>query len=376
MPGFDELAPDQKAVLQLLLKQGKTYDDIAGLLRLDRASVRERALDALDALGAQVPGTAGALSSERQDELADHLLGQQSASERATTREFLQVSPSGRGWARAVAAELRPIGGDALPEIPEEPAAEAAPARDGAPTAAAIRAEGTTARERQERSSRLGGILVLGAIAAVVALLLVLLLRGDDDDDPATQASTPAATTGASGASGAAGFPQQQINLNPPEGQGGEALGFALLAEGGLALQAEGLPQSDLYGVYMYNSRQEALPLGFAAYDPRSKRLAGQIQPLPEEAGRYRSIVVTRQPGAASTRRGASSCAARSGPAAAERPQAGVLTSAARASRPSSSCLRIAPRTMKLPKRAIPAASGQSARGVTRGASGGRALLT
>ena len=76
MPGFDALAPDQKAVLQLLLKQGKSYGEIAGLLRLDAASVRERALDALDALGADVPGS---LSPERQDEVGDHLLLQQTA---------------------------------------------------------------------------------------------------------------------------------------------------------------------------------------------------------------------------------------------------------------------------------------------------------
>ncbi|MCW3011989.1 MAG: hypothetical protein JWO90_2393 [Solirubrobacterales bacterium] len=290
MPAFDELAPDQKAVLQLLLKQGKTYEDIAGLLRLDAGNVRERALDALDALGADAPGTGGTLSSERQDELADHLLLQQTASQRARTREFLEGSAPGRAWARRVAGELRPIGGDALPDIPAEPTevAEAFDALD----------ERTAARERDERSSRLGGVLVLLAVGAVVGLLVLLLVRGGDDDPASQASSTPTtATDGATGTTGAgaAGFPQQQINLNPPAGQGGEALGFALISEGGLALQAEGLPQSDLYGVWLYNSRQEALPLGFAAYDRTSKRLAGAIQSLPEGASGFRNVVVTKQ---------------------------------------------------------------------------------
>lgn len=295
MPGFEELAPDQKAVLQLMLKQGRTYDDIAGLLRLERANVRERALDALDALGAE---HASGLSSERQDELADHLLLQQTASERASTREFLKGSAPGRTWARGVANELRPIGGDALPDIPAEPAevAEAFGALD----------ERTAARERQQQSSKLGGVLILLAIGAVIGLGILLLIRNTSDDDgetaaQGTQAEVTDGATGASGATGtgagAAGFPQQQINLNPPEGGDDNALGFALIAEGGLALQAEGLPQSDLYGVYLYNSRTEALPLGFAAYDRQSKRLAGAITTLPEEARGFGSVVITKQPG-------------------------------------------------------------------------------
>ncbi len=291
MPGFDTLAPDQKAVLQLLLKQGKSYQDIADLLRLEPTSVRERALDALDALGAELPGTQG-LDSDRQDELADHLLLQQSASERAGTRRFLEGSAPGRTWARGVANELRPIGGQVLPDIPAEPeeVAEAFDALD----------ERTAARERQEHSSRLGGILILVAVAAVVALGIVLLIRGGDDE-PATQAggTTSTATAGATGATGsgtgAAGLPQQQINLNPPGG-GSSPLGFALIADGGLALQADGLPASDLYGVWLYTSRNQALALGFGAYDRTTKRLAGALQTLPDEARNFQSIVVTKQP--------------------------------------------------------------------------------
>ena len=53
MASLDTLPPDQRAVLQLVLQRGRSYDDIAKLLSIDRAAVRERALRALDALGPQ-----------------------------------------------------------------------------------------------------------------------------------------------------------------------------------------------------------------------------------------------------------------------------------------------------------------------------------
>src|SRR3712207_5084071 len=114
MSRVEELPPDQKAALQLLVKQGKSYDDIASLLRIEPSAIRERARAALDTLGPE-EGPED-LPLERQDEIADYLLGQQTASERARTREFLQGSGPGRAWARTVAGELRPLAGDNLPE--------------------------------------------------------------------------------------------------------------------------------------------------------------------------------------------------------------------------------------------------------------------
>ena len=40
MSRLDALPADQKSVLQLLLRQGKGYDDLSGLLRLDADEVR------------------------------------------------------------------------------------------------------------------------------------------------------------------------------------------------------------------------------------------------------------------------------------------------------------------------------------------------
>src|SRR4051795_2492695 len=150
MSGIDDLAPDQRAVLQLLLKQGKAYVELASLLRISPEAVRDRAVSALDALG---PRNGAPLAPERRSEVADYLLGQQSASQRQDTREFLEGSAAGRAWARVVAGELRPLAGDALPEIPSERA-------EVDEAFGALQAR-ETRRAEVQRSSKLGGVVVL-----------------------------------------------------------------------------------------------------------------------------------------------------------------------------------------------------------------------
>src|SRR5204862_3225853 len=124
MSRLDPLPADQKSVLQLLLRQGKSYDDLSGLLRLDADEVRSRAYDALATLG---PG-AGGLDAERRHEIADWLLGQRDPEEAAATRAFVDGSTAGRAWAHGVARELEPLAGDRLPELPAQATATAAPA--------------------------------------------------------------------------------------------------------------------------------------------------------------------------------------------------------------------------------------------------------
>src|SRR4051812_13480138 len=118
MPRLDDLPPDQRAVLQLLLKQDRSYDEIAQLLRLEPSVGRGRAPGGRAARGPADPG----LPAERRAELGDYLLGEQSATQRAASRAYLEGSPAGRTWARAVSSELRPLGGDVLPDIPADEA--------------------------------------------------------------------------------------------------------------------------------------------------------------------------------------------------------------------------------------------------------------
>lgn len=293
MSRIDELKPDQRAALQLLLKQGRSYEEIASLLRIDPSAVRERARAALDALG---PEDVGELELSEQDDIADYLLGQQSASQRASTRALLERSAPGRAWARVVAGELRELAPDALPDIPAE-AAEVDQAFD------ALQAR-EEHRERVDRSSKVGGAILLGAIALLIAGVLALVLNGGDDDegDSAATGTTAAKTTTT------AGEPkfENQINLTPP-GQAcasGGVCGVAQIASQGgqraVALVAQGLPRATpnpprYYAIWLYSSADEAKFLGFPDPQPgKNGRIETGFQ-LPAEAKDYDAIVLTRE---------------------------------------------------------------------------------
>jgi hypothetical protein len=289
MARIDDLPADQRAALQLLLKQNRSYDEIAQLLRIEESAVRERARAALDALG---PDDVEDLTLEQQDEVADYLLGQQTASRRAATREFLETSAAGRAWARVVAGELRPLAGDDLPDIPAE-AAEVGEAFD------ALQAR-TTHRERTQRSSRVGGAILLAglAIGLVVAILAVAgVFSGDDDGEGGGGTETTATTS-------TQGQPQveAQINLTPPEGQGGDAAAVAQIARQGdqraVALVAQGLPQANenrFYAIWLYTSPSRAKFLGFPNPQPTENGRMETGFALPGDAGNYQELVVTRE---------------------------------------------------------------------------------
>ena len=82
MASLDSLNDGQRAILQLLLRQGKSYDELALLLKSDLVNVRTRARDAVAAL----VDDRGEIDPERRNEISDYLLGQQTASQRAATR--------------------------------------------------------------------------------------------------------------------------------------------------------------------------------------------------------------------------------------------------------------------------------------------------
>ena len=109
MATLDSLTDGQRAVLQLLLKQGKSYDDIAGAAEDRRRAPCARAHEARRRAR---PRRRPAIGDDRRDEIADYLLGQQTASRRAATREYLEDSAAGprlgaRGRRRAAPAGRR-----------------------------------------------------------------------------------------------------------------------------------------------------------------------------------------------------------------------------------------------------------------------------
>lgn len=318
MSGFDDLPADQKATLQLLLKQGKSYEELATLLRLEPGAVRERALNALDALG---PDTTPGLAPERQDDIGDYLLGQQSASERVRTRSFLEGSAAGRAWARPTAAALRPLAGDRLPEIPEE-AAEV----DEAFGALSDR---RAARERQEQSSKVGGVLLLlggAAIIAVIVVLLVSQLGGSDNNSSDSSASsdttsTQTSSTSTDSSTAANGGIESQIVLKSTTSDA-LAAGFVIKQATGrvLGINGQNFPPTDKtfnYAVWLYTSPTQAVRLGYvgggvAASGANKGRLVtgadpatiAKQDPAAAKAIRaalakiydYKELVITREP--------------------------------------------------------------------------------
>jgi hypothetical protein len=294
MARFDDLPADQKAVLQLVLRQGRTYGEIAGLLKISTEAVRDRALTALDAVGPGGRDRFPDLDDDLQDDLGDYLLGQQSASARATTREQLEGSQSARDWARSVATELRNAGvagEDALPEIPTDPA-EVDEAFD------ALQAR-RAARVDQARSSRLGGILIIVAVLLVVVvgvLFLTGVLGGSDDGGSKDAATTPTQTSTAATTASV----EQQINLTPPSG-GKKPLGVAnIVSQDGqraLAVVGQDLAASGHYVLWVRNGSKSKF-LGFFPPVTGSGTDKGRLQGLvaaPTDLATYKEILVTRE---------------------------------------------------------------------------------
>jgi hypothetical protein len=323
MSRLDALPADQRSVLQLLLKQGKGYDDLSGLLNLHAGEVRSRAYDALDAIG---PGSAG-LPSDRRQAIADWLLGQQGPDKASETRAFVAGSPAGRAWAEAVAEELRPLGGDRLPQVPldgasgaaanaasgataaapsppagaAERASEAAAAAPSPPGgAAAATADATPfapAPSAAPRVSRRGGaILIAAVLAAIVAAVLVIVLTGNDDETPKRAASTTTTSTQPT--------VKAQVNLTPPKGApASKALAIVQIVSSNgqnvVNAVAQGLPTTSkaAYGIWAYTSPSETRLIGgFNKTDNKGHLVyQGALPQDVTDVTRYKEILVTRE---------------------------------------------------------------------------------
>lgn len=348
MSAFQSLPPDQRAVLQLILKQGRGYADLSGLLRIDEAAVRARAHAGLEALAPA--GAGAALSPERRSQIADYLLGQQDDAERAVTLQHLDDSRAARRWAGALHDRLAPLADVALPELPArgngsaprlspeplEPDANAdadaddtvvadldgltretgvadteahdAETRDGASNDAAAQAFGWDKQERPRRSSKLGGALLLVGVAALVAVVLIVVLNGGDDSPSASSGSAPqtqAQTQRTTADRAAANEPTflQQVNLRPPGG-GERPLGvaFILLRDNRpvVAVQVQDIAANGADDVYAAWLRQSSDGNArFLGYFP------GRVGPdsrfavsadLPRDTADYDQVVISREP--------------------------------------------------------------------------------
>jgi hypothetical protein len=302
MASLENLPPDQRAVLELVLRRGRTYDQIAEALSIDRTGVRQRALAALDAIG---PATR--VPAERRALITDYLLGALPPAVADEVREHLGQSASERAWARAVSSELQPLAERPLPEVPADTGTRVRPETPDVTPAAtpAAAADADPAPSAQTRSSRRGGALLLGASAVVVvAVVLVLVLTsGSTPKKHPAHAAAPTGTTSSTGSTGATGARiVAQINLKPPSGASSSALGLAevLQAQGqlGVAIAAQGLAANskhppNAYAVWLYNSPADSKILGFVNPAVGTNGQLKTAGGLPTNASHYQKLLVT-----------------------------------------------------------------------------------
>lgn len=332
---LDALAPDQRAVVQLVLQQDRTYDDLAALLGITADAVRERAHRGLERLA-----PTGGVDANERAEISDYLLGQQSVSGRESTRTVLSRSEAGRAWAQAISVELAGVARSPLPEVPSGPAAAATPEPEPEPTAAIAafdapvvtdpvaeepsdeepepepetaptrarprprreapapvtdfgfddEPEGETGRDDRDdrgagssRTSRLGGALLIAGLGIFVAVLIVwLVTRGDDDTESASSGTTTEETATAE-PTATGGTPKFEAigQLNLKSADGGNARGNLIVfaaqtGEVAFNVKARNVPQTaegEAYGVWLVGGSKDRF-LGFAPTVGENGRLA------------------------------------------------------------------------------------------------------
>jgi hypothetical protein len=291
MATFDQLSAEQRAIVELVLQQGKTYPELAEMLGMSESRVRELARDALVELA---PVSVRGVEADWRGQLADYVLGQQAGPEATATKGHLRRSEAARSWARSLLDSLEQLyANGSVPAIPEgergrakRPPVEpsAAPAGAAGLSAAPSGARGLASDPIMRRR------LLAAAAAAVVILLAVLvwpigLLTGDDDKSSSANSDNQSSAQG---------------NQNQATATNGPA-GIAIVVDQGgkkqLLVQAARLApsgQNEGYYVWLYNSPSDARSLGGQVTDQQGNYQA--IGPFPADYAKYKFIDVTRQP--------------------------------------------------------------------------------
>lgn len=340
MATLDQLPAEQRAIVELVVQRGRSYDALADVLQVPVERVRELARDALTELS---PRTASRVDPEWRGQIADYLLGQQPTDGARSTRDYLRRSEPARAWALSLLDSLDPLYADgtqpAVPEPGGEPLAAAKaeepkveserPERETAEDRVRARerarrkradaeeeeatAEAEPERERERkpgalspaaeaalRRRRLLGIGGAGA-ALIVLVLLILVATGAFSSDGGGSGKT--ASTTPTGTSTTAGQPIQvlgQIALAPIGKT--KAQGVAYVVQQGkqrfLVVQAQVPPLPNTqkvaaYEVWLYNSNNDARSLG-AQYTNAQGVLQGRA-PLPDDFAKFKAVDISRE---------------------------------------------------------------------------------
>jgi Sigma-70, region 4 len=275
MATFDKLSDEQRAIVELVLQQGKSYAELAEMLDMPEERVRERARDALVDLA---PVSARGVEEDWRGQLADYVLGQQAGPEATATRGHLRRSEAARNWTRSLLDSLEPLypNGD-LPAIPEsDRSARRAAASEGVAAGSPLGPGALAGRGRLLAAA--GGALAL--ILVIVLVWPIGVLTGGDDDDGGNQTAQNASSSTGNGngktkTQGAAVIAKQQGKTQ-------------------ILVQATGLEPStrtQAYQVWLYDSQSKRKSLGATATDTSGNlQVVGQ---LPADYKSWKYVDVT-----------------------------------------------------------------------------------
>ena len=296
------LTNEQRAMLQLLLEGGQSYDDIGSLLGIAPDEVRTRARSALSEIGGADP--------DAQVDLSDYLLGQADPIGRADAVRHLQNDPEANALAQRLVQNLKLLAPKAeLPEIPEPRGGRRAPAPPPPPTAPAQTAPtpptpaAPTPTKGPRVASRVAGffsgiggssgkrrpqfIVGTAALLALVIVVVVVATSGGSSDGSndckgvdttaAQQAGVPTIKLVAAGAAADADCaPSGQVTLGATQQAANsqtQTPSFALQAN---AVHLPPTANGDRYLLWLYKSDTQSLPLGQETVD-ESGNLTGGV---------------------------------------------------------------------------------------------------
>lgn len=193
------LSGDQRAMLQLVLERGQSYEDIASVLGVGVDQVRIRARAALRELGGADPDAHAGLT--------DYLLGQADPIGRADAVRQIQSDPESRRLASELVERLREVAPDArLPELPAPRERRTVLGRRRTPTPDRVEgpagggpephAEARVPRLRDTLSRRQQQAIVALSASAVIVIAVVLALTGAFGGGGEPESAADATTAG------------------------------------------------------------------------------------------------------------------------------------------------------------------------------------
>ena len=299
MPTFDQLPAEQQAIIELVVRRGRSYDALSEALGIPSTRVRELAREALTDLA---PVTAERVDPDRRAQIADYVLGQQSSAEDSATRAHMRRSEAARAWTLSLLDSLADMYEDGTrPDAPAAAAVEEAPRERARPR--------ERVREREERPRRrvrepeveaeprpreaispeaaaavrrrrlIAGGLGLIAVAGVVLGIIALTSSGSG--------KKKVTTTG----------PTRLIGEQLRPIAGAKAQGLAVIAQRTtqriVVVQAKLPPtnRGQAYEVWLYNSPSDAQSIGAQVTDKQGN-YQGQ-GPLPANVTHFKFIDVS-----------------------------------------------------------------------------------